>query len=95
MKKISFKDLYGKVILIGVTYYSHDNVFIEQRQFWGSVIESNKDRIRVRQNNGEVISLPPDLRSIKAAPPGEYRLHSTGEIVVNPDYITTWNVNKP
>lgn len=95
MGKISFEELIGKVLLIGFTYYTHENVFIEQRQYWGTVIEANKNRICVKQKNGEVITLPPDLRSTKPAPAGEYRLRSTGEIIVNPDYLTTWNINKP
>ena len=95
MESISFDDLIEKVMLIGLTYYTHDNVFIEQRQYWGTVIESNENRICVKQKNGEVITLPPDLRSTKPAPPGEYRLRSTGEIIVDPDFLTTWNINKP
>jgi len=37
-------------------------------------------------------SLPPDLRSLKPAPAGEYRLRATGEIVRDPDYLATWVV---
>lgn len=95
MKKITFHDLLGKVILIGLTYYSHDNELIGQKQYWGTVIEANKKRIRIQQNNGEIFSLPPDLRSTEKAPPGEYRLKSTGEVVMNPDFLTTWIVNEP
>lgn len=95
MENISFDDLIGKVLLIGLTYYTHDKVFIEQRQYWGTVIESNKNRICVKQKNGEIFKLPPDLRSTKSAPPGEYRLRSTGEIVINPDFLTTWIVYNP
>lgn len=42
VKKITFHDLLGKVILIGLTYYSHDNELIGQKQYWGTVIEANK-----------------------------------------------------
>ena len=95
MGSISFSDLIGKTILIGLTYYTADNEFIEQKQHCGKVIESNETQILVELNNGETFWLPPDLSSTKIAPPGEYRLHSTGEIVVDPDYLTTWNVNRP
>lgn len=95
MENISFGDLIGKVLLIGVTYYTHDNVFIEQRQYWGTVIESTEDAICVKQKNGEIFRLPPDLSSTKPAPPGEYRLNSTGEVVINPDFLTTWTVCNP
>ena len=95
MNNISFDDLMGKVLLIGVTYYTHDNDFIEQRQYWGTVIESNKDRICIKQKNGELFKIPPDLSSIEPAPPGEYRLQSTGEIVIDPDFLTIWSVYGP
>ncbi len=48
MVNISFDDLMGKVLLVGLTYYTHDNVFIEQRQYWGVVIESNKNTICIK-----------------------------------------------
>ena len=95
MSEISFYDLVGNTILIGLTYYTADDEFIEQKQYWGTVIESNEKRILVKLNDGEIFGLPPDLSSTRIAPPGVYRLHSTGEVVVNPDYLSTWNINRP
>ena len=95
MKKINFSDLIDKTILIGLTYYTADNEFIEQKQYWGTVIESNENRILVRLNSGEIFGLPGDLSSTEIAPPGEYRLRSTGEVIIDPDYLTTWIINKP
>jgi len=95
LNNIYFSDLIGKTILIGLTYYTADNEFIERKQHWGTVIESNETQILVKLNNGETLWLPPDLSSTKIAPPGEYRLRSTGEIIVDPDYLTTWNINRP
>lgn len=95
MTEITFADLVGKTLLIGLTYYTVDNEFIEQNQLWGIVIESNNTRILVQLNNGETYALPPDLSSTHIAPLGEYRLHSTGEVIVNPDYLTTWNIIRP
>ena len=54
-----------------------------------------KNRILVKLSNGENFALPPDLSSTKIAPAGVYRLCSTGEVVENPDYLTTWNINRP
>jgi len=56
----------------------------------GTLIESNENTICIKQKNGELFGLPPDLSSTKPAPPGEYRLNSTGEIVTDPDFLTTW-----
>lgn len=95
MSEIIFSDLIEKTILIGLTYYTADHEFIEQKQYWGTVIESNEDRILVKLNDGEIFGLPADLSSTKIAPPGEYRLRSTGEVVTNPDYLTTWSITRP
>ena len=94
MSELSFSDLLGKTILVGITYYTKDNEFIEQKQYWGTVIEANDRQIRFRQKNGDVFGLPPDLSSTKPSPKGEYRLHSTGEIVVGPDFTSVWIVNR-
>ena len=94
MSELSFSDLLEKTILVGITYYTKNGEFIEQKQFWGTVVEANDKQILFRQKNGELFGLPPDLRSTKPAPKGEYRLHSTGEIVVDPDFTSVWNVNR-
>lgn len=95
MKKLCFSDIVGKTLLIGITYYSADDELIERRQLWGTVTEANNSHIQVKQNNGEIFSLPPDLSAIKKAPLGEYCLHSTGEAVVNPHFLTTWSITEP
>jgi len=94
VSELSFSDLLGKTILVGITYYTKDNEFIGQKQYWGTVIEANDRQIRFRQKNGDVFWLPPDLSSTKLAPKGEYRLHSTGEIVVDPDFTSVWIANR-
>ncbi len=93
--ELTWDELIGRVLLVGITYYSHDNVYIEQKQSYGTVTEANENIIRVKQKNGVDFTLPPDLSSTKRAPRGEYKLHSTGEIVVDPDFIATWNLTKP
>ena len=94
METLKLSDLPGKVILVGITYYTHDKQFIEQKQYHGTVIRADEKGIIVRKSNGEEAWLPPDLRSTRVAPPGEYRERSTGEIVENPDFLATWNVVK-
>ena len=51
MSEITFSDLVEKTILIGLTYYTADDEFIERKQYWGTVIESNEKRILVRLND--------------------------------------------
>jgi len=59
-----------------------------------------EDRLRALVREGlatfeEWDWLPPDLRAFQDAPPGEYRLRSTGEVVVDPDFISSWTINRP
>ena len=95
MKKLRFSDIVGKTLLVGLTYYSEENEIIERRQLWGIVAEADRSHIQIRQNNGEMFSLPSDLSAIEKAAPGEYRLHSTGEAVRDPDFLSTWSITVP
>jgi len=87
----------GKHLLIGMTYLDHDGKFIEQKQFHGQIVRINEhEGIVIQLHNSDAeFKLPPDINSLKAAPPGEYRLRETGEVVVNPDFLTTWTLTKP
>lgn len=94
-QELCLSDLCGKVMLVGFTYYTHDHKLIERKQYYGEIIEANEHGIIIRKPDGELLSLPPDLRSTHRAQPGEYRLRSTGEVVVDPDFLARWNVTKP
>lgn len=94
MAEVTLDALLNKRILVGITYYTKDDEIIERVQFWGTVIRADERTIEIALPNGEIKTLPPDLRSTSAAPPGEYRLRTTGEIVENPDYLSVWNVNR-
>ena len=87
----------GKHLLIGVTYLDHDKSLIEQKQFHGIIERINEQEGIVLRlfDSDEEYKLPPDLNSLHAAPKGEYRLRATGEIVVDPDLLTTWTITKP
>ena len=94
INEIALEQLIGKIILVGITYHTHENEFIEQKQLYGRVVEANESLIRIEQSNGESFTIPSDLRSTQRARPGEYRLRSTGEVVVDPDFLSTWNLVK-
>ena len=87
----------GKHLLVGVTYLDDQEKFLEQKQFHGTIVRVNEhEGIVVSLNNSrEEFKLPPDLGSLKEAEPGEYKLRSTGEVVVDPDLITSWTSTKP
>ena len=93
-KEITLDELVGKLLLVGITYYTNSNEFIEQKQFYGTVIEANESTICIEQPDGTEFTLPSDLSSTKRARPGEYKLRSTGETVTNPDFFATWNLIK-
>ena len=88
-----------KRLLIGISYYDHSGKFIEQKQMYGkvnSVDKHNGFSISLEGSHaGEIYHLPPDMRSFKKAQPGTYRLRSTGEKVIDPDYLSTWDIIKP
>src|SRR5690349_13837487 len=87
----------GKHLLIGMTYLDHNYQFIEQKQFHRTIVRINEhEGIVIKLHNSEdEFKLPPDIKSLQTAAPGEYRLRATGEIVVDPDLVTTWTLNKP
>jgi hypothetical protein len=69
----------------------------ERVQFHGLIESADRRRglaIR-RADNGALEWLPPDFRAYSVAEPGVYTLKSTGEEVVDPDYLSHWTVERP
>jgi len=91
-------ELIGKRVLVGITDLAADGAAIGQRQFHGHAIRADRRLgIALRLSGlraGEEVVLPPDTRAFRRAAPGEYRLHGTGEVVKDPDYLTTWSVRQ-
>jgi len=86
----------GKHIIVGITYEDSEGNVEERIQFHGTIIQANKKGILIRKHNSdEIFTLPPDIGSIEKAEKAIYKLHSTGEEVINPDYKTTWTVTRP
>ena len=44
---------------------------------------------------GTASCTPPDLRPFAEAAPGAYRLRSTRETIVHPDFTSTWEIRSP
>ena len=89
----------GKHLLISIRYYEVDAAerkFVRQEQLHGEIVRASpEDGIVIRQANGEEFKMPPDLTLLEPAQTGEYSLRSSGEVVVNPDYIATWAIDHP
>jgi hypothetical protein len=88
----------GKILLVGLTFLNEDGSLIEQQQFFGHVqsVSQNIGIALALEGNrlGETYLLPPDTRAIKVANPAKYRLASTGEVVINPDYTVKFSIRK-
>ena len=84
----------GATVLIEITHRgtrseTHEEVFgivrsVDARH--GFEIELDGSRC------GDTYWLPPDIDSFTPAEPGEHRLRSTGETVVNPAFLVTWTI---
>jgi hypothetical protein len=66
-------------------------------QWFGTITEiSNAKGIVIAlRNDPTYCALPPDLSALRPAKPGEYRLRATGEVISDPDFITTWICKEP
>ena len=91
-------DLVGKSILIGVTFLDHQGEELQRSQMHGIVSSASAKGIEVSlrgERHGQTFSLPPDPRFFAPAAPGKYKLHSTGEVVENPQVLCTATITKP
>ena len=85
--------LLGSQVLVGLTYLRPDGEVDSRLQFHGIVESVRQDVIEVRRaDNGDIFTLPPASEAFEPAPLGEYRMTSTGEVVVDPDFICTMTV---
>lgn len=87
----------GKRLLVGVTHRNHADEIMSIEQFHGEIIRaSRKEGIIIRlDDSGKERWVPPDLSRLESAEPGNYRLKGSGEVVVNPDFLSTWTVYPP
>lgn len=97
--QLAAEDLIGRTVLIGLSYLDASGAVVRQVQLYGRIeTASERSGIVVRlqgERAGETYDLPPDFSRLRPAPPGEYRLRSTGEVVVDPDFLTEWFVEAP
>jgi hypothetical protein len=93
---MKWENLVGKYLLIGITFLDENEEVIEQFQTHGPVISADDlDGIVIEKPGGSgAFCVPPDRRSLSPARKGQYRLRATGEIVDDPDYVSTWTVEK-
>ena len=88
--------LVGKYALVGVTYVDADGSVRKQIQIHGRITAVAETAVTMLLNGSEeVFTLPPILAAFEPAQPGEFRLRSTGEVVVNPDLLASFTATAP
>jgi hypothetical protein len=86
-------EITGKVILIGLNFLNDNEELVEQYQTHGILIElTDTGLLLIKRRDGSIFQIPYDSESIAKAEEGEYKENSTGIIISNPDYITTWEI---
>jgi len=92
-------ELLGKTVLVGVTIFDKRGNELGQEQFFGKIKTADAvSGIAIELQGaraGETKKLPPATHVYEKALPGTYKLRSTGESVVNPDYTSTWSLTRP
>jgi hypothetical protein len=83
----------GKYVLVGVNRCSQNGTVISTEQVHGKILRITDDEgLVISTADSNEFSLPPLLGCYQSAEEGTYTLESTGEQIVNPDYIATFNV---
>ena len=90
----SLDELIGKRVLVGLTIQDHNGKLIERRQFLGTIVRADEEEgvVLTMAGSTEEFRLPPNPGAFRKAEKGEYRMRSTGERVVNPDFLTSWTM---
>jgi len=89
------EEMIGKLVLVGVTRYGGDGQVQGLEQYAGTVLRISADEgvVLADENDGHERYLPPMLDHSLPAQPGEYRMSNSGMIVVDPDYLTAWDLH--
>jgi hypothetical protein len=92
--------LIGKIVLVGITRRASDGTTIKSHgQYHGKIVRADRGAgIAIECEgiwSGETITLPPMTGAFHPVNSGEYRLRSTGEIIKDPDVLTTWSIIEP
>lgn len=88
--------LIGLRLLVGISYLDDAGQVTGRQQFCGRVLDAGDGVVVVeRPGSDEPAVLPADVAAFRRAPAGRFRLTGSGEVVVDPDYMTTWQVRQP
>lgn len=89
-------ELIGTHLLVGITHVDHRGNCVRLEQFHGRVIRANlEEGVVLVDSAGAEHWIPLDREAFRPADPGTYRLRSTGEVIVDPAWLSTWTVHPP
>lgn len=89
-------ELLGTHVLAGIANVDRAGNVVARRQFHGRVVRaSTSDGVTVVDAQGREHWLPLDREAYEPAEPGEYELRSTGEVVIDPTWLTRWTIYPP
>ncbi|GLY14769.1 hypothetical protein LWF15_05460 [Kineosporia rhizophila] len=83
----------GRRLLVGITFLDESGNVTNAQQFCGRVLEVADGVVVVeRPGEPEPAVLPADVAAYRKAQTGRYTLRDTGQIVIDPDFVSTWQV---
>jgi hypothetical protein len=84
-------DFLGMDVLVGLTFLGPDGEVISQHQSYGEIENLDGRDVWLRPfDGGNRRRIPADLRALRPAPGGVYRLASSGALVDGPSLLTSW-----
>jgi hypothetical protein len=81
-------------VLVGITYVDATGDVVGRDQFAG-IVRAVDPTVSIDRGSSEPFTLPPDPSAFDRGQPGTYTLRTTGETVVDPEFVTTWTVRAP
>ena len=86
----------GKTVLIGLTFFDSDGQKTGDDVGHGKIIRINKKEGIVVETEPErnEYKLPPDLKNLQKAPPGEFKESTTNIKITDPEFITFWEIHQ-
>ena len=83
----------GDRILVRFNFCDEQGNVVEEQQFKGTIDSITEEEVVLTHpENGKKVTLPPHFGSYIRPEAGTYQLPSTGETMMNPDYITEWTL---
>jgi hypothetical protein len=93
------KWLLGQYALVGITRIEADGKTVRSKdQYHGRIVEVIPSGVTIACEGhwqGETITVPADQEAFHPARPAQYKLKSTGEMIDNPDVLTSWTSTAP